>query len=67
MSDRVRVAAHDPVTGETGTDELDPNGYIPLCGENMGVSSLVRYANGTVQFVIKRRGSLPTRAITWPR
>ena len=55
--ERVRVTAHDPVTGETGTQELDPNGYVLLVGEHMEVSSLARHANGTVQLTIKKRVS----------
>lgn len=51
---RVRVTAYDPVTGDTDTSELDPNSYVLICGQNMQVTSLAAYANGTVSLTIKR-------------
>lgn len=55
MADPVRVTVFDPLTGDTETRELQPDSYILLLGENKEVTSLSRYANGTVQFTIKDR------------
>lgn len=53
MGDPVRVTVYDPMTGDTESRELQPDSYILLLGENKEVTSLSRYANGTVQFTIK--------------
>lgn len=54
MTERVRVTAHDPATGDHNTEELDPFGYVLVVGQHMTVSSLAKYANGTIQLTIKR-------------
>lgn len=54
MTERVRVTAHDPATGDHSTEELDPFGYVLVVGQHMTVSSLAKYANGTIQLTIKR-------------
>ena len=49
----VRVTVADPVTGDTETAEIGPHGYVLTLGSAMEVTSMARYANGTVQFTIK--------------
>lgn len=51
---RVKVTCTDPTTGDTETQELDPNGYVLICGENMYVDNYATHANGTVQLTLKR-------------
>jgi hypothetical protein len=51
---RITVSCHDPVDDTTQTQELDPNSYVLVLGENMEVGSLARHANGTVQLTLKR-------------
>jgi hypothetical protein len=50
---RVRVTAHDPVTGDTDTQELDPRGYVLIVGEHLERCSVHRYRNGTIQLTLK--------------
>ena len=52
---RVVVTATDPVTGETGTQRLDPNSYVLIVGENRVLDGFVQHRNGTVQLTIKRK------------
>lgn len=54
MAERVRVTAYDPSTGDTETQELDPNSYILVCGENMHIAAIAEHRNGTVQLTLKR-------------
>lgn len=51
----VTVTVKDPVDGVSQTQDLDPNSYVLVCGENMVVHSAHHYRNGTVQLTIKRR------------
>ena len=53
---RVRVTAYDPATGDTGTQELDPNGYVLVVGEGMYLASETGNGTGTITLVVKRRG-----------
>ena len=51
---RVRVTCFDPVTGESGTQPLDPDNYLLTLGERCEITACQVYANGTVQLTIKR-------------
>lgn len=52
---RVKVTCEDPDTGESETQELDPNSYIIVCGEHMHVAyAQVFPKSGTVQLTLKR-------------
>lgn len=52
-TERVTVSCTDPETGETETQELDPHGYIVICGEHVHVDGEQWYGNGTRVITIK--------------
>ena len=54
-SRRTRVTAIDIDTGESETTVIDPDNHVVICGPDCWIDSVVRHANGTTQYVIKRR------------
>ncbi len=57
MSAPIEVTAHDPVHGESDTQLVYPHGYCLVLGEQMKVSSMQRWPNGTVQLTLKRKAA----------
>lgn len=55
MSGRTRVTATDVDTGESETAEIDSCDHVIICGADCWIDSKVVHANGTTQYVIKRR------------
>jgi hypothetical protein len=56
--DRVKVTCFDPKPGESETQELDPNSYIIICGQNRYVAHEMLFPkSGTAQLTIKAVGS----------
>lgn len=55
MKGLTRVTATDVDTGESETVEIDRHNHIVICGPDCYIDSAVRHANGTTQYVIKRR------------
>lgn len=51
------VTCTDPDTGESGTAEVKPGGYLVICAEPAYVASEQVYANGTRIVTIKKRDS----------
>jgi NAD(P)H-flavin reductase len=54
---RTRVTATDIDTGESETTVIEPDNHVVICGPDSWIDSVVRHANGTTQYVIKRRRS----------
>jgi len=53
----IHVTCTDPETGETGTAEVPPGGYLVVCAEPAYVAHEQVHANGTRVVTIKKRGS----------
>ena len=54
-SRRTQVTATDLDTGESETAEIGASDHVIICGPDCWIDSKVVHANGTTQYVIKRK------------
>lgn len=49
----MRITAYDTDTGETQTTEIAPNNFLVFTSGTCEISSVDKWANGTVQITLK--------------